>query len=121
MEQKNTFHYDPSQTVTVRLLSELNPANAELPARIVNLTSKHVTLSAERSVRLTTAIRVDLDGGLLLGEVSDCKAEDDRFQVTVDVEQVIPSLSNLAKLMEAVMCASRAERPAHAADRRHGS
>lgn len=107
MERKHTFRYDAEQSVQVRLLSPMSGADTEISGNIIQLSDRQLFLRSDRPVRLTTAVRVDLDGGLLLGEVSACTAENGGHRVTVEVDQIIPSLSNLAKLMEAVMHASR--------------
>jgi hypothetical protein len=55
-----------------------------------------------------TPVRVDIHGGLILGEVCNCSTLGEaRFTVSVNVREVIPSLSDLARMMEAIRDATR--------------
>jgi hypothetical protein len=55
-----------------------------------------------------TAVRIDVEGGMVLGEVIGCETRPEGCMLAVKIDQVIPSVSELARLVEHVMCESRA-------------
>lgn len=52
------------------------------------------------------AVRLDADDALLLGTVSNCTRTGEDFVLDITIEQVIPSVSNLARLVATIMQSS---------------
>jgi hypothetical protein len=52
---------------------------------------------------LETPLRIDLEDCRLLGEVSACESESGLYLIRMDVCEAIPAMSDLARLMSAVM------------------
>ena len=78
--------------------------------RFVRIEAQSVTVECESAVRSGTALRLDTGGALLLGECSRCEVHGLRFEVHIRLEQVIPSMSDLAKLVSAI-CGATPRQP----------
>jgi hypothetical protein len=66
-----------------------------------------LTLTASAPLLPGTAVRLDVDGGLVLGEVVGAEVGAGRSYLSVKIDQVIPSISELASLVQQVMDAAR--------------
>ena len=71
-------------------------------ARILQVNAPVVVVECATYVQPGAAIRVDSGDALLLGECRRCEPDCGRFKAEVKLEQVIPSVSDLAKLMVAI-------------------
>ncbi|HYZ87423.1 MAG TPA: hypothetical protein VE621_23610 [Bryobacteraceae bacterium] len=60
-------------------------------------------LETEQFIRSGTAVRLDYDDMMLLGEVIESKRVGSQFQTAVRFEQVLNSLGDLARLVEGIM------------------
>jgi hypothetical protein len=49
------------------------------------------------------AVRIDKDDSLLLGEVIGCRQEGEGWEMLVQIDQVIPSIPDLAQLVRAIV------------------
>ena len=65
-------------------------------------------IDAPEGVPAGTALRIDVDGGLVLGEVISSTTDGESFMVAIAVQHVIPSVAGLANLVSAVMGYKRA-------------
>jgi hypothetical protein len=70
-----------------------------------------VTLRCLTALPACTAVRVDVEGALVLGEVVHSSEEGDGWTVIVSIDQVIPSLPDLVNLVQGVFGAAPAEKP----------
>jgi len=66
-----------------------------------------LTVTASAPLLPGTAVRMDVDGGLVLGEVVASETGSTRCYLSIKVDQVIPCLSELAVLVQRVMDAAR--------------
>jgi len=104
VERKMEISYLPDQPVR---LTVLGAPQYTVAAQMTTLAGRRANLRLQNAVAHGAAVRIDLNDSLLLGEVSTCIAEADGFVATVGVEEAIPSLSDLAKLVSAVMSEAR--------------
>jgi hypothetical protein len=103
------MHYPTDgQQVRVTILGEEQGTTS---ARIVRASPYRAEIAAVRRITAGTPVRVDADDAMLLGEVSRCRRDDAQFILSVELDQVIPSMSDLGRLVSAVMteCEPRAE------------
>jgi hypothetical protein len=98
--------YRPEQSVR---LNVLGAAPQTIPAQLRILVGRRAELRSESAVTPGTAVRIDLEDSMLLGEVAGCGSEGSLFVTQVEVVEAIPSLSDLARLVSAVMNEGRVE------------
>jgi hypothetical protein len=63
-------------------------------------------LKVEQQISAGSAIRIDLEDSMLLAEVIACSSERDYFRIHIGITEAIPSMSDLARLVSALMCES---------------
>ena len=94
------------QTVRVSSLSAITWTGE---ARVIAVSATDAALWSSTPVAPDTALRIDAGDALLLGEVAACRQGEDGYSVLVNLKQIIPSLSELGRLVAAVMCESTRE------------
>jgi hypothetical protein len=108
VERKTEICYLPDQPARLTLLGA---SQHTLTAQMVKLAGRCASIRLDKAVPHGTAVRIDLNDSLLLGEVSKCVSESDGFVATIGIVEAIPSLSDLAKLVAAVMNEARPVAP----------
>lgn len=98
------------QVVRVSALGSDSGLSGE--ARIVAVSASDAAVWSSRPMALDSALRIDAGDAMLLGEVISCRQGDGGYSINIHLSQIIPSLSDLGKLVSAVMCDS----PRRAAD-----
>ena len=96
----------PGAAARVRLLGNNEPVFA-IDAHVARREGKILYLYCDSPLVTGTAVRIDIEGGLVLGEVSGSETSDADCLVAVTIDQVIPSVSELALLVSQVMSESR--------------
>ena len=89
-------------------------------AQVVCVSATDAAMWGTQPVAIDAALRIDAGDAMLLGEVVSCRKGDGGYAINVHLNQIIPSLSDLGRLISAVMCESggktdRPERRARAA------
>jgi hypothetical protein len=97
------IRFQPNQPVRLSVLSGLPQA---LTARIINLNGRSADLQVEQQISAGSAIRIDLDDSMLLAEIIECSSEQGQFRIHISITEAIPSMSDLARLVSALMCES---------------
>ena len=92
------FPTDEPVRVTV-----LGGTKFEANGRIVNVSGRGMRLRINARVPVGAAIRVDVDGSLLLGEVAYCQADGEFFAVGLQLEQALTISEELSRLMRRLM------------------
>lgn len=95
------IRFQPNQPVRLSVLSGLPQT---LTAVIVHLNGRDAKLQASQYIPTGSAIRIDLDDSMLLGEITGCISEQEQFGIAVNITEAIPSMSDLARLVSALMC-----------------
>jgi hypothetical protein len=75
----------------------------EVAAQLVHASSSAMRLYAACNIAQGTPVRIEVSGGVILGEVTGCGLENSSHAVNVQIHQVIPTVSDLAKLVGAVL------------------
>ena len=90
------FHdsYQPSATIKIPSARQL----AEFPALFVEMHGKRLHLEAKEPVSPSTAVTVECEDAMFLGEVIAVSQENGRYQIEVAVEQVLSGLQSLMAL-----------------------
>lgn len=76
-------------------------------ATITGIEDRRLKISTDSAVPAGTPVRIDKDGSLLLGEVLFCRSERTVAEMLVQIDQVIPSVPDLALLVRAIVGAAR--------------
>ena len=101
------IRYQPDQPVRVTIL----PSRHSIRGEIVQMKNRAAILRFEEAVAYDTPIRLDFDDSLVLGEVIACVPEGTSFLVSLEVVEAIASVSDLARLVGAVMQDGRSVAP----------
>jgi hypothetical protein len=101
------IRYQPDQPVRVTVLSSKHTLRGE----IVQMKNRAATLRSEEPVPQNAAIRLDFDDCLVLGQVMSCAPDSASFLVSLEVVEAIPAVSDLARLVGAVMQDGRSVAP----------
>lgn len=96
---------------TVRILGAPQTAGEPVSGTVLKFAGRRLTMTVASEVPPGSAVRIDVNGGLILGEVlGEAENAHHADAVSVAVDQVIPSLSDLARLVNSV-CGERTSRP----------
>jgi hypothetical protein len=106
VERTTDIQYRPDQTVPLNILGDSPEA---LTAQIVTLSGRRASLKVHGNIAAGTAVRIDLNDSMLLGEIAGCVSGVSGFVAHVEVIEAIPSMSDLARLVSAVMNETRTE------------
>jgi|SRR4051794_37161154 len=118
VERKMEIRYQPEQLVRLNVLGAVPQT---FDARIVNLTGRRASLRVEKTIAAGAPIRIDLEDSMLLGEVTASVTDASGCLVDIEVLEAIPSLSDLARLVAAVMNEARSEVPEKTTSRAAGA
>ena len=86
-------------------------------ARIVRVESQVASVVCATAIDAGAALRLDAGDALLLGECSHCEPDGTGFKVEIALQQVIPSVSDLSRLVSAI-CGAK---PRRGVERHEGS
>ncbi len=75
----------------------------KVAAKIINLSGRGVSLAVDETIAMGEAVRIDLDDSLLLGEICYCRPESGSFVIGIEMSNVIPAMTDLRKLVAAIM------------------
>jgi hypothetical protein len=106
VERKLEIRFQPNQPVR---LTDLSGPRQTLMARIINLNGRIAELQIPDRIAAGSAIRIDLDDSMLMGEVTLCAAQGDQFAIQLAISEAIPCMSDLQRLVSALMCEGRNE------------
>ena len=101
------IRYQPGQPLQITVLD----SRELLQGHIVQIAGRAATFSLHRPLAFGSPIRIDFDDCMLLGEVSSCEGRTKEYVIRVDVCDAIPVMSDLARLVSAVMTRGRGAAP----------
>jgi hypothetical protein len=96
------FHTFTTDRATVRVLGDTSAAAAPFEATVVQLEGKRLLLRCTTAIPAATPVRIDVDGALLLGEVVCSGSAPDEVTLSVAVQQAIPCVSSIVKLVQGI-------------------
>lgn len=105
MEHKSIIQ--PGQQIALTVLGYENLSGA---GRIVDIDRKRTRISYGQPLPFGAALRLDANDAMLLGEVMGSVPLANDTLIEVKINQVVPSMSNLAKLVNAVIGATPRDR-----------
>ena len=106
VQRKMEIRFQPDQPVRLSILSDVPQA---ITAFIISLNGRNAVLRVPQAIPAGSAIRLDLDDSMLIGEISGCAAGEEHFEIQFHIKEAIPSMSDLARLVSALMCEGRRE------------
>jgi hypothetical protein len=89
-------HVVTDQSVAVTLFGE---PDIRLRGRVRNISGRGIGLEMEVPVAAGTALKVELDDALLLGEVIYCRPNESVFYVGVELEHSLCGLGELSRIV----------------------
>ncbi len=102
------IRYQPDQPVRLNVLGGISPR--VMAASMTHLSGRHAELRVAEVIAADAAVKIELDDSMLLGEVIACTSRDGGgYAARIQVVEAIPSMSDLARLVAAVMNESRSE------------
>ena len=98
MSQRREPRFNADQSVWITLFGE---PDLRLPARIKNVSARGIGLELQGPVAIGSALKLELDDSMVLGEVIYCREDETSFYVGVVLEQALCGLSELADALRA--------------------
>lgn len=94
------IRFQPDQLIR---LGVLDGSSRSLSARIVNFAGRRAQLRLMEAIRPGEGIRIDLHDCALLGEIAACSPDAEGFLALILIYEAIPSVSDLGRLVGAVL------------------
>jgi len=88
---------------TVAAFTKLDDAEGSLRCPVLGLDGRMMQLKLPKWVDIGSAVKVEADDTLSLGEVSYCRAEGDSYVVWVELFQSLHNVAELARLAQALV------------------
>ena len=88
------FHLDQQLWITV-----FGEPDICLPARIKNVSPRGIGLELQGPLATGSALKIEIDDSLLLGEVIYCRDEEGAFYIGVEFEHALYGLGDLAHVV----------------------
>ncbi len=98
MSQRREPRFNADQCVWITLFGE---PDIRLPACVKNVSARGIGLALQGPVAVGTALKIELDDCMFLGEVIYCRQDDASFYVGVEIEQALSGLRDLAETRRA--------------------
>lgn len=94
-----TSNSDPSRSAVLQIPSASEPGKKRNVACVfIGMQGKRLGLQANEAVALSTAVSVEHDDALFLGEVVTCTPGDGNWRLEIKVEQILTGLQSLMAL-----------------------
>lgn len=97
---QQAYRLESGQNIRCSVLSE---QAWKATGEIIHVSQKSVSLRLPIAAAYGTAVRLDVDDALILGTVAGCTRAGADFLLNITMEQVIPSVSNLARLVATIL------------------
>ncbi|MBC7926444.1 MAG: hypothetical protein H7039_12375 [Bryobacteraceae bacterium] len=102
MMPKHTFTSALPSAALVAVLGSIHEKR-QFQAKLIHCAGRMMKLQVPEDVPAGMPLRIDVDGGLVLGEVSSSVTLGAEVFLLVEIDQVIPSVTDLANLVSAVL------------------
>ncbi len=108
MEQRREPRFTTDQPVTVTVLG---PCEQRHEAKVKNASGRGLALEMPEAVAPGTALKIELDDSVVLGEAVYCRREPESHLIGVELDQVLCGLTELGRKLQefATEHASRGE------------
>ena len=98
MNQRREARFEANQSVAITLFGE---SDITIPARVKNISGRGIGLELEGPVAPGTAVKIELEDALLLGEVIYCRQDEASCYLGVQLEQALTGLAELSRMVNA--------------------
>lgn len=115
MNQRREPRLEALQSIWVTVFGE---PDIRLPAQVKNISNRGVGLSLLGPVAIGSALKIELEDSLLLGEVIYCRDDESSFYVGVELEQALVGLQALAQSVSVFASPGLSSEEAHAVKER---
>ncbi len=118
MEQRREPRFTTDQSVAVTILG---PGESRYGARIKNASTRGLALEMAAPVTPGTAVKIELDDAVVLGEAVYCRSDLETHLIGVELDQVLCGLAELGrKLQELATGPVSGREVAYALEHRNG-
>jgi hypothetical protein len=93
----------------------LGGSSESFEATLVNISGRGIRLKTNRPLDCDSVIRIDLENGLLLGEVCYCATDGDGYGIGVQLEHSLLNLAELTRMRQRILSEEGAPRAARGA------
>ena len=109
MGERKDFRFKTNQPVSLTILGRYSrDADTHLPACMVNISGRGISLTTKSSVPVSSAVRLDVNDNLLLGEVCHSRQTGpSEYICGVRLEQVLTAVGDLSNLVSGIMGETR--------------
>lgn len=115
MERRRDRRFDAETQLQMAVLRM--DGEEHVPARLRNLSGRGMSLLLEGPVPVGTAVRVEIGDRLLLGEICHVREEANGFLTGLRLQHSLTSMTDLARLVAAIMGESPAGRASPAEEK----
>ena len=99
-DRRREPRFSTDQSAVLVLLSE---GDLRLPVQVLEISGTGLRLLLNRLVHVDSAVRIDLNDCILLGEVCHCAPAPGGYLCGVQLEQALTNVSDLVRLNEHLM------------------
>jgi hypothetical protein len=104
VERRREPRFAAGQTVRLIVLDRNgNSADRQIDAEVTEISGKGVRLRVAERIAVGDAVRLDMEDNAILGEVCHCSETGNGFICGVEVDQILSHVSDLARLMDALL------------------
>jgi hypothetical protein len=96
MNQRREARFAANQPAWITLFG---PVDTRLPGRIRNFSGRGIGLEVGQAIGTGTALKIEAQNSLLLGEAIYCRAEGEQFYVGVELEHALHGLAELGEML----------------------
>ena len=96
MNQRREMRFQANESVAITVLGE---ADIRFRGHMKNVSGRGIGLETEIPVVVGTAIKIELEDSLLLGEVIFCRQDEASFYVGVELEHALNGLAELSRIV----------------------
>jgi hypothetical protein len=107
MEQRREPRFRADQPVLVTILNE---PEIRLEARVTNASGRGLGLVTPIPVAPGSAIRIEMDDSMMLGEAIYCRSDRDGYFLGVELDQILVGLTELSRNLAALSAEIAVER-----------
>jgi len=100
MDLRSQLRLETNEPVHVTVLGE---CETKLLGRIINYSSHGMSLSIAKPVPVGAAVKIEWSHTLLLGEVIDCRRDEDGYAIGLELEHALYNTAELAKLAKRIL------------------
>jgi hypothetical protein len=109
VDDRRDFRFETNQPVSLTILGRYSrDADTHVSACMVTISGRGISLTTESSVPVNSAVRLDVNDNILLGEVCHSRQTGpSAFICGVRLEQALTAVGDLSKLVSGVMGETR--------------